>query len=627
MGSMMMRNGLDFPLRPTGFCTCVYQLFHFRAATDHNVDNTTEILREWLKNVQRLYHYVEWRPMDEPESYPDEIGPKHWPASRFAHVMKLRQAALRTAREKWSDYILFIDVDNFLTNPQTLSLLIAENKTIVAPMLESRGLYSNFWCGITPQANACHFRASIFRKIQAQCHNPGFYKRTPDYLQIREWKRMGCFPVPMVHSTLLIDLRKEATDKLMFYPPHQDYTWTFDDIIVFAFSSRQAVNAMRQLIWQASRCTSATESTRYLPIPLKPHQTLQDDVETLIHVQIEAMIDRPPMEPSQFVSVVPKYPDKMGFDEFSYLKNEYHGKSELIIESEEATVEWERSEDFHDKSQTQEGPRDRMLRTLYEQEIEVKIVEAVDGKALNTSQLKALNIDMLPGYRDPYSSRPLTRGEIGCFLSHYSVWKEVIDRELEKTLVIEDDVRFEHQFKKKLMKLMDDIDQAQLDWELIYIGRKRMQVKEPEKAVPNVVNLVEADYSYWTLGYALSLEGAQKLVGADPFGKMLPVDEFLPIMYNKHPVAEYKEHYKSRNLKAFSAEPLLIYPTHYTGQPGYLSDTETSTIWDNETVATDWDRTHSWKSQKQGHIHHNAKNTEALPPPTSLDTVPSRDEL
>ncbi|XP_017379874.1 procollagen galactosyltransferase 2 isoform X3 [Cebus imitator] len=498
------------------------------AATDHNVDNTTEILREWLKNVQRLYHYVEWRPMDEPESYPDEIGPKHWPSSRFAHVMKLRQAALRTAREKWSDYILFIDVDNFLTNPQTLNLLIAENKTIVAPMLESRGLYSNFWCGITPK---------------------GFYKRTPDYVQIREWKRTGCFPVPMVHSTFLIDLRKEASDKLTFYPPHQDYTWTFDDIIVFAFSSRQAV-------------------------------------------------DRPPMEPSQYVSVVPKYPDKMGFDEI-----------------------------FMINLKRRKDRRDRMLRTLYEQEIEVKIVEAVDGKALNTSQLKSLNIEMLPGYRDPYSSRPLTRGEIGCFLSHYSVWKEVIDRELEKTLVIEDDVRFEHQFKKKLMKLMDDIDQAQLDWELIYIGRKRMQVKEPEKVVPNVENLVEADYSYWTLGYAISLEGAQKLVGANPFGKMLPVDEFLPIMYNKHPVAEYKEHYESRDLKAFSAEPLLIYPTHYTGQPGYLSDTETSTIWDNETVATDWDRTHAWKSRKQSRIYSNAKNTEALPPPTSLDTVPSRDEL
>lgn len=104
---------------------------------------------------------------------------------------------------------------------------------------------------------------------------------------------------------------------------------------------------------------------------------------------------------------------------------------------------------------------------------------------------------------------------------------------------------------------------------------------------------------------------------------ILPLTHLCPLVSR----AEYKEYYKSRDLKAFSAEPLLIYPTHYTGQPGYLSDTETSTIWDNETVATDWDRTHSWKSRKQGHIHRNAKNTEALPPSASLDTVPSRDEL
>ncbi|NXP25128.1 GT252 galactosyltransferase, partial [Scytalopus superciliaris] len=173
------------------------------AATDHNIDNTTAILREWLKNVQHLYHDVEWRPMEEPQSYPEEIGPKHWPSSRFTHVMKLRQAALRAAREKWSDYILFIDADNLLTNPQTLNLLIAENKTLVAPMLESRSLYSNFWCGITPQAS--NFMKGV---------------RTLEYPLIREWKRMGCFAVPMIHSTFLIDLRKEASTKLTFYPPH-----------------------------------------------------------------------------------------------------------------------------------------------------------------------------------------------------------------------------------------------------------------------------------------------------------------------------------------------------------------------------------------------------------------------
>ncbi|KAK4820405.1 hypothetical protein QYF61_026241 [Mycteria americana] len=494
-----------------------------RAATDHNVDNTTAILREWLKNVQHLYHDVEWRPMEDPQSYPEEIGPKHWPSSRFTHVMKLRQAALRAAREKWSDYIL------------------------------------------------------------------GYYKRTLDYPLIREWKRTGCFAVPMIHSTFLIDLRKEASTKLMFYPPHQDYTWSFDDIMVFAFSSRQA--GIQMFI-----CNR--EHYGFLPMPLKSHQTLQEETENFVHTLIEAMIDRPPIEPSQYVSVPPKNPDKMGFDEI-----------------------------FMINLKRRKDRRDRMLRTLYEQEIAVKIVEAVDGKALNTSQLKALSIDMLPGYRDPYSSRPLTRGEIGCFLSHYYIWKEVVNRELEKTLVIEDDVRFEHQFKRKLMKLMNDIEQAQLDWELIYIGRKRMQVQEPEKAVPNVMNLVEADYSYWTLGYAISFQGAQKLIGAEPFSKMLPVDEFLPVMYNKHPVAKYMEYYESRDLKAFSAEPLLVYPTHYTGQPGYLSDTETSTIWDNETVSTDWDRTHSWKSRQQSKIHSDAQNKDALPSQSSLNAPSSRDEL
>lgn len=42
----------------------------------------------------------------------------------------------------------------------------------------------------------------------------------------------------MVHSSLLLDLRKEGMKALAFHPPHQDYSWPFDDIIVFAFSCR-----------------------------------------------------------------------------------------------------------------------------------------------------------------------------------------------------------------------------------------------------------------------------------------------------------------------------------------------------------------------------------------------------
>lgn len=45
----------------------------------------------------------------------------------------------------------FVDSDNLLKNSQVLSDMIAENLTIVAPMLDSKSLYSNFWCGVTPQ--------------------------------------------------------------------------------------------------------------------------------------------------------------------------------------------------------------------------------------------------------------------------------------------------------------------------------------------------------------------------------------------------------------------------------------------------------------------------------------------
>lgn len=228
-------------------------------AVDHSEDNTTALLREWLVRVQGLYHRVEWRPMEEPRSYPDEEGPKHWSSSRYEHVMKLRQAALQSARDMWADYLLFVDADNVLTNPDTLGLLMAENKTVVAPMLDSRAAYSNFWCGMTAQ---------------------GYYKRTPAYLPIRKRERRGCFAVPMVHSTFLLDLRKEASRLLTFYPPHPDYTWPFDDIIVFASSCKQA---------EVQMFVCNKEVYGFLPVPLRSHSTLQDETESFMHVLLEIM--------------------------------------------------------------------------------------------------------------------------------------------------------------------------------------------------------------------------------------------------------------------------------------------------------------------------------------------------
>uniref|UniRef100_A0A7N6BH72 Glycosyl transferase family 25 domain-containing protein n=1 Tax=Anabas testudineus TaxID=64144 RepID=A0A7N6BH72_ANATE len=485
-------------------------------------------------------------------SYAGELGPKHWPNSRYEYVMKLKQAALNFARKRWADYILYADTDNILTNPDTFNLLIAENKSVIAPMLDSQGAYSNYWCGITPQ---------------------GYYRRTAEYFPMRHRHRQGCFPVPMVHSTMLLDLRKEGMKKLAFYPPREDYSWPYDDIIVFAFSCRAAGIQMYV-------CNK--ERYGYLNVPSKPHQTLEDDRLNFVHLHLESMIDGPPMHPSRFVHMFPKQRDLMGFDEI-YLIN----------------------------LRRRQDRRDRMLFSLNELEIDVKVVDAVDGNALNSSDIKILGVDLLPGYYDPFSGRTLTKGEVGCFLSHFYIWKEV-RRRMDKALIFEDDARFQANFKRRVLRLMDEVEQVELDWDIIYFGRKQVNPGN-EEAVENVHNLVVAGYSYWTLSYAISQQGAQKLLNAEPLSKMLPVDEFLPIMYDKHPNEDYKSHFPNRNLQAFSTRPLLVQPCHYAGDPEWVSDTETSTLWDDDSVRTDWRGSH--------------KTLKGAAPPPEMLSAAYRDEL
>nr|XP_058928577.1 inactive glycosyltransferase 25 family member 3 isoform X4 [Kogia breviceps] len=452
-------------------------------ATDHNVDSTTEMLQEWLAAVGDDYAAVVWRPEGEPRSYPDEEGPKHWTKERHQFLMELKQEALTFARDWGADYILFADTDNILTNNQTLRLLIAQGLPVVAPMLDSQTYYSNFWCGITPQ---------------------GYYRRTADYFPTKNRQRRGCFRVPMVHSTFLVSLRAEGTEQLGFYPPHPNYTWPFDDIIIFAYACQAAV-------------------------------------------------DGPPMWASAHVSRPPKRPSKMGFDEvfvISLARRPHRGE--------------------------------RMLTSLWEMEISGRLVDAVDGRALNSSVMKSLGVDLLPGYQDPYSGRTLTKGEVGCFLSHYSVWEEVVARGLAQVVVFEDDVRFESNFKMRLERLMKEVEAEKLPWDLIYLGRKQVNPEE-EAAVEGLPHLVVAGYSYWTLAYVLSLAGARKLLASQPLHRMLPVDEFLPIMFDQHPNEQYKAHFWPRDLRAFSARPLLAAPTHYAGDAEWLSDTETSSPWDDDS--------------------------------------------
>lgn len=60
-------------------------------------------------------------------------------------------------------------------------------------------------------------------------------------------------------------------------------------------------------------------------------------------------------------------------------------------------------------------------------------------------------------------------------------------------------------------------------------------VENVKKAKISDHQLIYPSYTHWTVAYALTLDGAKKLLKNDPIKRLLPVDEYLPIMFDKQP--------------------------------------------------------------------------------------------
>lgn len=70
-----------------------------------------------------------------------------------------------------------------------------------------------------------------------------------------------------------------------------------------------------------------------------------------------------------------------------------------------------------------------------------------------------------------------------------------------------------------------------------------------------------------------------KCLAANPLHNLIPVDEYIPIMFNQHFNETWKKAFESyEKITAWSAAPLILFPTHYTGEDGYVSDTEESML-------------------------------------------------
>jgi len=496
--------------------------------SDNNEDKTLEVLETWLAKIgpKHEYHDIikDLRECENAEcNLEGESSPVGWSDTRFEYIMSLKQKSLEIARFSLADFYFSVDADVFLTNERTLEELVSKDLLISAPLLNSIGLYSNFWGGMSDSF---------------------YYERTEDYRKILDFKMVGCFEVPMVHTCLLVNLKHTESDLLTFLPENiPSYPGPRDDIIVFALSA-----SLRDIPLHICN------DHRYgaVMLPLEDDQELEMDRQVLLYTLMEMTARHDPIAVDPlFIKYVEETPErtKLGLDNV-YLIN------------------LERRDDRYS----------RMKFNLDLIGVDFQLVPAVDGRKINENYLRTNNIKMLPEFSEPYHGRPLTFGEIGCFMSHYNIWKDIVASEHDTVLVFEDDIRFEPYFVQKFEYLLTELKTIPDKWDLVFLGRKILHNSE-EPWLESSSQLVKVDYTYWTLSYILTKTGAQKLLAADPLTKMVPVDEFIPIMFNRHPNETWASYFPTRDLSALSVHPLLVFPTHYTGEEGYISDTEgTSTI-------------------------------------------------
>ncbi|XP_032437835.1 multifunctional procollagen lysine hydroxylase and glycosyltransferase LH3 [Xiphophorus hellerii] len=124
------------------------------------------------------------------------------------------------------DYFFSIDSDVALTNPDTLRILMEENKSVIAPMLSKHGkLWSNFWGALSPD---------------------GFYSRSEDYIEIVQGKRVGLWNVPYITQVYLVKgsvLRSKLSQVSLFVDEGMDpdmvFCRTIRDQGIFMFVSNR----------------------------------------------------------------------------------------------------------------------------------------------------------------------------------------------------------------------------------------------------------------------------------------------------------------------------------------------------------------------------------------------------
>lgn len=135
----------------------------------------------------------------------------------------------------------------------------------------------------------------------------------------------------------------------------------------------------------------------------------------------------------------------------------------------------------------------------------VKHWPATDGRQINPQRWYNM------GYL--VKRNRLTRGQMGCFDAHASLWQHIVEHGLPWTLIMEDDPEFHYSedTSRRLIQIFDEIRQHGIKVDLMYLGSNtRNRAANTRHRVSN--SLTKPTGCVGLFCYVVTLEGARKLL-------------------------------------------------------------------------------------------------------------------
>jgi GR25 family glycosyltransferase involved in LPS biosynthesis len=162
-----------------------------------------------------------------------------------------------------------------------------------------------------------------------------------------------------------------------------------------------------------------------------------------------------------------------------------------------------------------------------------ELYEAVVGNNISDEEIR--NILSISSLNNLYNlsnhhNEIRTKGAIGCYLSHYNIWKLMIDNNYNNILIIEDDIYCyidKKEFNEYINSIPEDYDIALLSWFPIWFDKLDNPKKKTK--INGYWNKYNSINVFGTSGYLVSRKGAKKLI-KNAFPICFQVDSYINIL-------------------------------------------------------------------------------------------------